>query len=173
MEFQICGHLICEDQAVLHQARDFRINNFLEAVPKVRREFLNAESWQGHGMGQASLPRMIRSRTRVRIVTRDRTRYCDIFVIALALFYRLPNLRTSLEAEYAEAAFQLCNALYGVDDMLARQDDNKEKAKSAMPTPSDAQHISLVPNLLDCWKNARGAMDAAHKEGLLKDILFV
>ena len=124
-------------------------------------------------MGQASLSRMIYSWTGVRILTSDWTRYRDVFDIALVLYYRLPNLPKDLVGEYAEAAFKLCDKLDSVDDMVDGDDDNKDKAKGAMPMPWDAPHIPLLPHLLDCWNNTRTAMDAADKGRLLKDVPFV
>ena len=177
MDFRYLDNLISDDQAVLEQAWVLFINNFLEAVPEVRREIrqqvvIKADSWQGHGMGQASLSRMMYTWIGVRILTSDWMRYRDVFVIALALYYCLPNLPKDLVGEYAEAAFKLCDKLDGIDDMVDG-DDNKDKAKGAMPMPWDAPHITLLPHLLDCWNNTWTAMDEAGKGRLLKDVPFV
>ena len=111
-----------------------------------------AEQWQRHGMEQASFSWLIYSWTGVRILTSDWTRYPDVFVIAIAVFYRLPNLPKDSH-EYAEAAFKLCDKLDGVDDVVDK--DNKEKAKGATPMPWDAPNLSLLPHLLDYWNNTR------------------
>ena len=82
-----------------------------------------------------SLSRMIYSWTGVHILTSDWTRYPGVFVIAFALYYRLPNLAKDLVGEYAEAALKLFDKLDGVDDMVDGDDDNKDKAKGAITMP--------------------------------------
>ena len=73
MDFGFLDNLISDDQVLLEQAWGLFINNFLKAMPEVRREMrrqivIKTESWQGHGMGQAYFSRMIYSWTGVRIL---------------------------------------------------------------------------------------------------------
>ena len=174
MEFSYLDNLVSGDEASFEHAWGLFINDFLNAVPMVREELrqavvVKAEVWKGSGIGQAQLSRFIYQWTGVRIMTSDWSKYRDIVVCALALYYRLLNVPKDLSNEFADAAFKLCDKLERVNE----DKDEKDDEKKPVAMPWDAAHVPLPPSLVDSFRKTRVAMDGAEKGRLLKDVPFV
>ena len=136
MEFSYLDNLVSGDEASFEHAWGLFINDFLNAVPMVREELrqavvVKAEVWKGSGIGPAQLSRFIYQWTGVRIMTSDWSKYRDIVVSALALYYRLLNVPKDLSNEFADAAFKLCDKWEGVNE--DKDDEDDEKKPVAMP----------------------------------------
>ena len=136
MEFSYPDNLVSGEEASFEHAWGLFINDFLNAVPTVREELrqavmVKAEVWNGSDIGQAQLSKFISQWTGVRIMTSDWSKYREIALCALALYYRLLNVPKDLRNVFADAAFKLCDKLEGVNDDKDEEDD--ENRPVAMP----------------------------------------
>ena len=67
--------------------------------------------WSVAGYGQGNLSRLIFDMSKVGVLSTRLDVYCDVILVALALYWRLNSLPKVLDGDAKQAAFALCDAL--------------------------------------------------------------